>query len=89
MIASALAVAAALLGIASALLFAIRARDAERALRDAQLRENVRLRGLCQSADADLATTREELRQAKLALVAAETELDLVRQDHGENLSQN
>ena len=90
------ATASALLAIAAALLFALRARDAESALRDAersrdaQIRENGRLRALCQSSDAALVDTREELRQAKLAIVAAEAEIELscrgaATEENGEN----
>lgn len=81
MIASALAVASALAALVAALLFALRARDAERAAEDAvrsraaALREAERLRRLCRESDATLAATREELRQARLALVAADAEL--------------
>ena len=82
MIDSALAVGADLAGIAAAALFALQARDADRARRDAerslarQLVEAERLRRLCRESDAALASTREELRQARLALVAADAELD-------------
>lgn len=67
MIASALTVAAALLGIASALLFAIRARDAERAaaaLGDrlaSALREAERLRTLSRREASDRAQERDRL----------------------------
>ena len=67
MTATALAVAAALLGIASALLFAIRARDAERAaagLGDrlaSALREAERLRALSRVEASDRAGERDRL----------------------------
>ena len=82
MIDSAIAVASALAGVAAAALFAIQARDAERARRDAerslarQLVEAERLRRLCRESNSDLASTREELHQARLALVAADAELE-------------
>ena len=88
----AIATATALAGIGAATAWAIQARDADRARRDAEhqlarrLAEAERLR---RESDAALAAMREELRQARLALVAAEAELDLVRQDHGGDLSQN
>ncbi len=63
MIDSALAVAAPLLGIAAAALFAIQARDADRARRD---------------AERALARQLAEINQAKLALSAAEKEIDLL-----------
>ncbi len=76
MIASALAVAAALLGIAAALLFAIRARDAERAhddavhSRDAALHEAERLRAIFRAEERE----REELRRRARAAEATARE---------------
>ena len=76
MTASALAVAAALLGIASALLFAIRARDAERAhddavhSRDAALREAERLRGILRAEERE----REEAERASAEMIARRAE---------------
>ena len=67
MIDSAIAVGAALAGIAAAALFAIQARDADRARRDAEW-----------VLSRKLAAEREELRQAKLALAAAEKEIALL-----------
>lgn len=76
MMASAHAVAAALLGIASALLFAIRARDAESShddavhSRDAALREAERLRALFRAEERE----REELRRRASAAEATARE---------------
>lgn len=67
MTASALAVSAALFGIAAALLFAIRARDAERAVADlgdrlaSALREAERLRALSRVEASDRAQERDRL----------------------------
>ena len=63
MIDSAIAVGAALAGIAAAALFAIQARDADRARRD---------------AERSLARQLAEINQAKLALDAAEKEIALL-----------
>ena len=90
MIDSAIAVASALAGVAAAALFALQARDADRARRDAerslarQLVEAERLRRLCRESDSALASTREELRQARLALVAADAELGRRNAEGGE-----
>lgn len=60
---SALAVAASLAGVAAAVLFAIQARDADRARRD---------------AERSLARQLAEINQSKLALAAAEKEIALL-----------
>lgn len=91
MTAFSLSVSSALAAIAAALLFAIRAREAERdsaGLGDrlaSALREAERLRRLCRESDAALAATREELRQARLALSAADAELERRNAATGEN----
>lgn len=88
---AALATATALAGIGAATAWAIQASDADRARRDAerslarQLVEAERLRRLCRESDAALASTREELRQARLALVAADAELERRNEATGEN----
>lgn len=80
MIASALAVAAALLGIASALLFAIRARESERAaagLGDrlaSALREAERLRALSRVEVSDRANERDRLLRRAMAAEATARE---------------
>ena len=63
----ALATATALAGIGAATAWAIQARDADRARRDAEW-----------ALSRKLAAEREELRQAKLALAAAEKEITLL-----------
>jgi hypothetical protein len=80
MIASALAVSAALLGIAAALLFAIRAREAERdsaGLSDrlaSALREAERLRALSRVEESDRAGERDRLLRRAMAAEAAARE---------------
>lgn len=83
MTAFALAVASAIAGVASSLLFAVRARSEARNAEDAAISANIawrecgRLRRLLRDSDAALADATERLRQADAALRLADREIAL------------